>query len=50
MCLRLLALVPTSAGLEIFLSTMGMVEDEKKNNLDSAKTAKLPFGMRALND
>ena len=41
MCLKLLALVPTSAGLERIFSTMGTVEDGKRNNLDSAKTAKL---------
>ena len=50
MCLRLLALVPTSGGLERVFSTMGMVEDGKSNNLDSAKTAKLSFFMRALDD
>ena len=43
MYLRLLAFVPTSAGFERVFSTMGMVEDGKRNNLDSAKTAKLLF-------
>ena len=50
MCLRLLALVPTSAGPERIFSTMGIAEDVKRNNLDSAKTAKVSFCMRALND
>ena len=50
LCLRLLALVPTSAGLERRFSTVEWLKTEKETTWTVQKCQKFSFCMRAIND
>ena len=50
LALRLIGLVPSSAGVERVFSSMGFVHSDMRNRLGHDKVAKLAFFMRVLND
>ena len=48
--LKLIALIPSSAGLERAFSTMGFIHSDLRNKLGPEKVGKLAFCMRLLKD
>ena len=48
LCLKMLKLVPTTAGFERALSTMGFFHSDLRNRLESEKVGKLAFCLRVL--
>ena len=50
LALKLIALIPSSAGLERAFSTMGFIHSDLRNKLGPEKVGKLAFCMRLLKD
>lgn len=50
LCIRMISLVPSSAGIERVFSSMGFVHSDVRNRLQQEKVAKLAFCMRVLNE